>query len=92
MFGSLRTLAECKQALDILIMATAQDQEEEHHMDLTTVLVRVRKQSLWRWCLGTSWCSRDTETREPSLPAWNRNADELALVVLHRHSCRDRTA
>ena len=34
LFGSLRTLSECKQALDIPIMAPAQDQEEEHHRGL----------------------------------------------------------
>ena len=44
--GSLRTLFECKQALDILIVATVQTKRTSTTEDLTTIPVGMRKQKV----------------------------------------------
>ena len=55
-----------QQAVNVLIMAAVQDQEQEHHRGLTTVLVRTTKAGTVTMTLGPQWCSGDTRCDRPS--------------------------
>ena len=82
MFGNLRTLSVCRQAWDILITATVQDQETSSTEDVTAALVAMKKQSLWRWRLETSGGAAEVQRRESLL--CHRRLGCVISLVFHR--------
>ena len=65
-----------QQALNFLIMATVQDQENEHTEDSTTVLVEMRSRQCDDGAWGTSWVQQP-ESDKVSGPNAHKTAGRI---------------